>query len=388
VAYPEEKVQNCVDFNKLSRKYISFYDKKQEPKVNYALILAGGSGTRLWPLSRNNRSKQALTLVGTRSMFQHATDRLNPFFSTENIFVVTREDQSNQLSSQVPSIPIPNYILEPLGRGTAPAIGLAAIHLSRKDQDAVMAVLTADHFISDTEQFHHVLEAAFLLAGQGHLVTLGIKPESPSTGFGYIQQGESLKPVFNFDVYRVDRFIEKPDLKTAKNMLADGGYSWNSGMFVWRVDRIIKEFEKQMPDFYAQLMEVDAAIDTPHYQEVIGKVWQNVDKQTIDYGVMENASDVVVIPVDIGWTDIGSWASMSDIYQPNSEGNIVKGPFVGIDSYNSIFFGEERLVATIGIQDLVIVDTKDALLICTKGREQEVREIVELLKKNHLQKWL
>ncbi len=356
--------------------------------MNYALIMAGGSGTRLWPLSRKNRAKQALTLVGVRSMFQHATDRLNPLFPSENIFVVTREDQSNQLSSQVPTIPISNYILEPIGRGTAPAIGLAALHLRRKDKDAVMAVLTADHFISDTDQFHHVLEAAFLLAYQGHLVTLGIKPESPSTGFGYIQQGESLNPVLDYEVFRVDCFIEKPDLKTAQNMMSDGGYSWNSGMFVWRVDRILKEFEKQMPEFYAQLMEVDAAIDTPTYQKVLNKVWHDVNKQTIDYGVMENASDVVVIPVDIGWTDIGSWASMSDLYQPNSEGNIVKGPYVGIDSHDSIFFGEKRLVATIGVNDLVIVDTKDALLVCAKGREQEVRDIVELLNKNKLQKWL
>ncbi len=170
-----------------------------------------------------------------------------------------------------------------------------------------MAVLTADHFITDAGQFQHVLEAALILAGEGHLVTLGIKPDSPSTGFGYIQQGENLKPVLNFNPFKVERFIEKPDLDSAKKMVTDGGYSWNSGMFVWRVDRILEEFRKQMPELYAQLMEVDAAIGTSTYQNVLKKVWNTVNKQTIDYGVMENASDVVVIPVDIGWTECGSW---------------------------------------------------------------------------------
>jgi len=354
----------------------------------YALIMAGGSGTRLWPLSRKNSSKQTLTLVGERSMFQHATDRLSPLFPMDNIFVVTREDQFTQLSLQVPSLPLPNFINEPFGRGTAPAIGLAAIFLQRKDKDSVMAVLTADHYIADSERFRKALEAAYNLAGDGHLVTLGIKPSNPSTGFGYIQQGKCLVNDQNFPIFQVDHFIEKPDGETASKMVEDGGYSWNSGMFVWRVDRILEEFEKQMPEFFTQLMEVDAAIGKPNYQEVLTRVWNQVNKQTIDYGVMENASDVVVIPVDIGWTDVGSWASMSELNQPNNDGNIIKGPHVGIDTHNSLVISDKRLVATIGIQDLVIIDTNDAVLICTKGREQEVRDVVDRFKEEKLDNWL
>jgi mannose-1-phosphate guanylyltransferase len=354
----------------------------------YALIMAGGSGTRLWPLSRKNRSKQSLKLVGDRTMFQHAVERLTPDFPLESIFVVTREDQSALLSSQEPDLPSSNFINEPRGRGTAPAIGLAAIHLRQRDPEAVMAVLTADHYITNTEHFRGVLEAASLAAGDGHLVTLGIKPASPSTGFGYIQQGESLGTVNDFPVFHVEGFTEKPELDVAQKMVASGGYSWNSGMFVWRVDRILEEFQNQMPELYAQLMEVEAAIGNPDYKAVLGRVWDQVSEQTIDYGIMENAADVVVIPVDIGWTDVGNWASLAELLSPDQDGNIFVGPYQEVDTHNTLIFGGKRLVATIGVQDLVIVDTEDALLICAKGREQDVREIVEQVKKSGDSKWL
>ncbi len=193
--------------------------EKQEHEMYYAVIIAGGSGTRLWPLSRRSRSKQSLKLVGDRSMFQHAVDRLAPLFQPDQIFVVTREDQSALLSSQVPELPLSNFINEPVGRGTAPAIGLAAVHLRQMDPEAIMAVLTADHYINDTEQFRRVLEAASLMAQNGHLVTLGIKPASPSTGFGYIQQGESMGTADYFPVFRVERFTEKPALEVARQMV-------------------------------------------------------------------------------------------------------------------------------------------------------------------------
>jgi mannose-1-phosphate guanylyltransferase len=322
-------------------------------------------------------------------MFQHAVERLAPRFPLENVFIVTREDQSALLSSQEPDLPSPNFINEPRGRGTAPAIGLAAIHLRKRDPEAIMAVLTADHYIANTEHFCQALEAASMAAGNGHLVTLGIKPASPSTGFGYIQQGESMGAVNDFPLFHVEGFTEKPELAVAQQMVTSGKYSWNSGMFVWKVGRILEEFQNQMPELYAQLMEVEAAIGSPDYKSVLARVWDQVSEQTIDYGVMEHAKDVVVIPVDIGWTDVGNWESLAELLSPDQDGNILVGSHQEIDTHNTFMFGGKRLVATIGVQDLVIVDTEDALLICAKGREQDVREVVEQLKKSgDGSKWL
>ena len=354
----------------------------------YAVIIAGGSGTRLWPLSRRGRSKQSLKLVGERTMFQHAVDRLAPLFRPEQIYVVTREDQSALLSSQVPDLPLPNFINEPVGRGTAPAIGLAAVHIRQRDSEASMAILTADHYITNPERFRRSLEAACAVAQEGHLVTLGIKPTSPSTGFGYIQQGENLGTVLEFPVFRVECFTEKPAHNMAQQMMASGNYSWNSGMFVWRVERILNEFQKQMPDLYVQLAKVEAALGKPNYKAILLQAWNRVTEQTIDYGVMEHATDVAVIPVDIGWTDVGSWGSLTELLPHDQDGNTFVGPYEEIDTHNTFVFGEKRLIATIGVKDIVIVDSEDALLICAKKREQEVRQIVDRLKTNGKNQWL
>ena len=354
----------------------------------YAVIMAGGSGTRLWPLSRQNRPKQALTLIGQRTMFQHAVDRITPLFPPERILVVTRSEHASLLMDQVPEWLPNNFIVEPEGRGTAPAIGLAAIHLRRKDPDAMMAVLTADHYITETAGFRQALMAAAQVAEDGHSVVLGIKPTSPSTGYGYIHQGASLCRVDGPPTFHVERFVEKPDLETATRMMESGEYSWNSGMFIWRVDRILGEFQRQMPEFYAQLTKVDAALGMPAYAATLNHVWPQVTKQTIDYGVMEGAKDVAVIPVSIGWTDVGSWGSLLTLLPADENGNILIGPHIGINTRDTLTFSEKRLIATIGVQGLVIVDTEDALLVCPKEQEQQVRELVGKLKSDGFSQWL
>ena len=253
-----------------------------------------------------------------------------------------------------------------------------------------MAVLTADHFITDVPQFRQVLTAAAQAAEEDHLVTLGIKPSSPSTGYGYIKQGESFGQVDGFEVFRAERFTEKPSAETAIHMVESGEYSWNSGMFIWRVDRIMGEFQRQMPEFYAQLVEVGATLGTPGYEPTLGRVWPQVTKQTIDYGVMEGAEDVAVIPADIGWSDVGSWASLLELLPADEDGNTIVGPHVGIDTRNTLVFNkdEKRLVATVGVEGLIVVDTPNALLVCPKEREQEVREMVQLLRHEERNEYL
>jgi mannose-1-phosphate guanylyltransferase len=354
----------------------------------YALIMAGGSGTRLWPLSRELRPKQALTLTGEQTMFQQAVARLAPMFPPERILCVTRRAHVSILQSQAPDLPAFNFIVEPEGRGTAPAIGLAALHIQQRDPQAVMAVLTADHFIADQVAFRAALQAANQAAQDGLLLTLGIRPESPSTGFGYIHQGQLLTQIDGQSIFQVLRFVEKPDPQTAEMMMADGQHSWNSGMFVWRVDRILAEFKRQMPGFHAQLAEIRPTLDTPEYEAALARIWPQVAKQTIDYGVMEGATNVAVIPVSIGWTDVGSWTSVSDLLSADPNGNTAAGPHLAIESSNTLMFGRDRLIAVLGVNDLIVVDAGDAILVCPRSREQDVRKIVDALKARGDAAWL
>jgi mannose-1-phosphate guanylyltransferase len=347
----------------------------------WAVIMAGGSGTRLWPLSRQKYPKQALKLVGEKTMFQYAVERITPIFPVERILVVTRNEHGPILMSQAPELPIENFILEPEGRGTASAIGLAALLLENRDPGAVMAILTADHFISKTEYFCEILTASEQIAVEGSLVTLGIQPSSISTGFGYIQHGLTLGERNGLEFFDVQRFIEKPDLTTAEQMVLNGNYSWNSGMFVWKLERIFEELELQMPEFYAKLLDLKKTLNTVDYHSKLNRIWPTIKKQSIDYGVMEGARQVVVIPVDIGWTDIGSWGSLLELLPTDSAKNVLVANHIEIDTHNTLVFGEDRLVATLGVDNLIIIDTKDALLVCSRERAQDVKELVEKMNK-------
>ncbi len=348
----------------------------------YALIMAGGGGTRLWPLSRQTHPKQMLKLFGERTMFQLAVDRLLPLLPPERILVVTAADQVAPLAEQYPQLPRDNFIVEPLGRGTASCIGLGAIHLRRRDPEAVMAVVTADHFIQREAVFCDTLRAAQAMAEQGYLVTLGITPTFPASGYGYICRGTQLGAIGGFAYYRVERFAEKPDIATAQQFLQAGTYSWNSGMFIWRAERILEEIALWMPDLCATLTTLESSMDAGTYDETLQQQWPALRKETIDYGIMEKAEQVAVIPVDLGWSDIGAWASVMDMHSPDAAGNVLQGDVIAVNTSGTMVFGAgERLVATIGLEDLIIVDTPDALLITRREQAQDVREVVEQLKK-------
>ena len=349
----------------------------------YAVIMAGGGGTRLWPLSREAHPKQMLRLLSDRSLFQTSVQRLEGIFPPERILVVTVKDQAADLKRQVPDIPEENFLLEPLPRGTAPVVGLGAVALQRRDPQAVMAILTADHYIGNEDRFRRLLTAAYDVAQDDFLVTLGIEPTFPATGYGYIQRGELLGTYRDLGVYGVDRFREKPDQEQAEKMLAAGDHSWNSGMFVWRVKRILEEFSRQMPQLHQTLAEIGQAWDIPEGQQVLENLWPDIEKETIDYGIMEAAQQVAVIPAEgLNWSDVGSWDSLFEVLPGDEAGNIVMGgQHIGLDTRDSLVYvdRERRLIVTIGVEDLVVVDTDDVLLVCRKDQAQNVRQIVDRL---------
>lgn len=358
----------------------------------YAVIMAGGGGTRLWPLSRRSRPKQMLRLIDERSLFQVAVDRLEGLFKPEHILVVTSVEQARVFQADCPQIPAENFIVEPNGRDTAPAIGLSAVALQQRDPQAVMVVLTADHYIAEEGRFRRILAAARQVALDGHLVTLGIHPTRPATGYGYIQQGEQLGVYDGFVAHRVVRFTEKPDQATAEKMLATGDHSWNSGMFVWRVEQVLAEFQRQMPETFAALQQIAGAWGTTEQEAVVQHVWSGIRKISIDYGVMEGAQQVAVMPAEgLGWSDVGSWSSLFELLPTDDEGNIVRCErHLDVDSHNTLVYttDSERLVVTVGLDDLVIVDTGDVLMICDRDQAQKVRQAVQKMRESELAKYL
>ncbi len=351
----------------------------------YAVIMAGGSGTRFWPLSREKMPKQLLKIGSDDTLIQLTVDRVLPLVKRENVFIVTNQglavDIGTQLTSRFGGSWDQNLILEPEAKNTAPALGLSALHLNRIDPDGIMVVLSADHAIRNVEAFQKCLRTAAKAAERDYLVTLGIKPNRPETGYGYIKAGEQCREAGLDDVCRVERFVEKPDLKTAQGYLESGQYYWNSGMFVWKVRTFLKEIERHMPSLHQGLEEVRKSIGTGTESETVRGMFARLQPVSIDYGVMERTDRAAVVPADIGWSDVGSWTALEEVTDKDASGNIITGNVVDIDSTDSVIYAEKRLVATIGLKDTIVVDTPDATLVCSRDRAQDVKKVVDELKK-------
>ncbi|MDD1632890.1 MAG: mannose-1-phosphate guanylyltransferase/mannose-6-phosphate isomerase [Methylococcaceae bacterium] len=351
----------------------------------YAVIMAGGSGTRFWPLSREKMPKQLLKIGGEDTLIQQTVDRVLPLIEQKNVFIVTNADLAvdigTQLTARFGGSWDRNFILEPEAKNTAPALGLSALHLNRIDPDGIMIVLSADHAIRNVEAFRTCIATAAKAAAKDYLVTLGIKPNRPETGFGYIKAGQPCQEAGVDGVCRVERFVEKPDLATAQGYLASGHYYWNSGMFVWKVRTFLREIERHMPSLFVGLEQVRKSIGSGTETETIRGMFARLQSVSVDYGVMEKTDRAAVVPADIGWSDVGSWTALEEVTDKDASGNIIAGNVIDIDSTDSVIYADKRLVATIGLRDMIVVDTPDATLVCSRERAQDVKKVVDELKR-------
>ncbi|MBP9191540.1 MAG: mannose-1-phosphate guanylyltransferase [Ignavibacteria bacterium] len=366
---------------------------------NYAVIMAGGVGTRFWPKGSTKLPKQFLKIADdSDTLIQQAYKRLEGLFNDSKIFVVTNVNYKNEVRKQLPRIPEDNIICEPIGRNTAPCIGLACLFINQFNQKANVLVLAADHLISDNEEFHRVIKSGLKFVSEnGGIVTLGIHPTQPETGYGYIQydadkvteveiEKEGQSKIEN--IYKVKTFAEKPNLEVAKVFLESGDFLWNSGMFIFRSDTMMEEIKNYIPELHESLGRLSETILSNDFPKFLEDEFSKLKSISIDYGVMEKSENVYIIRSHFGWNDVGAWDEVFNIKEKNSEGNVIQGRAVAIDTENCLIINDQRIVATIGVKDLIIIDTDNGLLICKKGESQKVKEVVDYLRRKGLEQYL
>ena len=346
------------------------------------VILAGGSGTRFWPLSRQHRPKQFLKILGERSLLQETLWRVRSICLSRNIFVVTNAIYRKKILQHLSGFKVPNenILLEPEGKNTAPAIAWVTARVHQLNPDAVTVILPSDHFIGNRDAFLKNINEAVDLANQGYLVTLGIVPDRPETGYGYIKtKAINIK---NKKIFKVERFVEKPDPKKAERFLKEKKYLWNSGMFIWRTDTVLNAFHKFLP----QICHLFNARSDHAYVKTI---WPKLPSISIDYGILEKARNVVTVPAsEIKWSDVGSWQALWEVLSKDTQGNVFKGDIQFLDCNGNFVWGSKRLIVTIGLKGFIIIDTPDALLVCPRDQSQKIKEIVEELKKQKRCEWM
>lgn len=352
-----------------------------------ALIMAGGKGERFWPRSRVSLPKQFLSLTDDgKTMIQLTVERISPLVNIEDVYIATNKNYKELVKQQLPGIPEENILCEPVGRNTAPCIGLGAAHVAKKYDDATMIVLASDHLIKNNEIFTETFTQACEVAEKGeNLVTIGITPNYPETGYGYIKYDQNTK---EGSAYAVEKFVEKPVLEVAKEYLADGHYLWNSGMFVWKVSTILNNFKKLLPESYAVLMKIKESVGTADEEAVLNKEFMNLEAESVDYAIMEKADNIYIIPGNFGWDDIGSWLAVGRIKKTDDDNNVVNGNVVTVNTKNCVIEGADKLIATVGLRDMVVVDTKDATLISTKENAGEIKKVLAKLRETGKNQYL
>lgn len=355
-----------------------------------AVIMAGGRGERLWPRSTRATPKYLLKFGGRKEMLAEAVDRLKSLVSLEKIFIVTSEENAYPIKKLFPQFPLTNIITEPFSRNTAAGMGLAAIFVKRRFPEAVIAIFPSDHVINERRRFAETIRfGAFWAEREKALVIVGLKPDRPETGYGYIELGGRIGGKNRLAIHRVKRFVEKPDLKKAKGFVFSGRYLWNAGMFIFKVEEILKAFKLFMPELHKSLLKIEAHLDKPDEKKVINRVYKGLKSISIDYGVMEKAGERLVVAADFFWNDVGSWISLEELYGRDKKGNISLGDTLPIDTTGSILVSNKGLITAIGLKNIVVVSTPEATLVFPKDKAQEVKRVVEALRqKKSLHKYL
>jgi mannose-1-phosphate guanylyltransferase len=359
-------------------------------KSMYAVIMAGGKGTRFWPRSRENKPKHLLEIFSVKTILRETVDRIKPLIPEDNIFVVTGHSHAKEVARQLPDVPKDHILVEPVGRNTAPCIGLAALHVRKSDPEGVMVVLPSDHFIRQEKAFLRILSVAgqAAAAGEKPLVTVGITPSRPETGYGYIERGDRVAHFKKVSVYRAASFREKPELKKARAFVRSGRFLWNSGIFVWKASTILQAIAAFLPGLGDGLREIDAALGMRREESVVKRIYRATASVSIDYGVMEKSNNVLLVEGDFGWSDVGNWDALWELAEKDSQGNVLIGKAMTVDAHQSYVYSKERLVALVGVEDLIVVETRDSVLICRRGSSQKVRSVVDALEKNRMRKYL
>ncbi len=343
-----------------------------------AVILAGGSGTRLWPLSTPNFPKQFLPLPNGKSMIQETLARVAPLTTPAQSWVVTGRKMADLVHEHLPSVPDDHILREPFGRNSAPAIAWAAATIARRDPNAVMATFSADAVITNVEGLRQTLYLAYELAERGHLVTIGIKPTSPETGYGYIRFANEVGEGHGHQAFAAERFVEKPDLAKAQSYLRDGHYVWNAGIFIWKVETILAELREHLPEVARKINAIVDATGTPQEQSALDELWPTIQAISIDYGILEKTKNLVVIPADLGWNDVGNWEQYGALFPPDEQGVRGVGPHEGLGSQNLVVYNNtQRQIFTIGLEDLIVVEMDNTTVICHKDQVQRVKELAE-----------